>query len=61
MSETPKDDPPPRGRPKAEEPGASITAWVPQSEYDRLCRLANQREESLSALVRELLKLKRSD
>lgn len=57
---TPDDDPPvPRGRPKALEPGTSLSAWIPVSEYDRLVRLAKDREESLSALVREWLKQKR--
>lgn len=55
-----KDEPPPaRGRPKADEPGTSITAWVPTSEYDRLVKLANEQEQSLSSLVRQWLKLKR--
>jgi hypothetical protein len=59
MADPPKDDPPTRGRPKAEAPSTSITAWIPTSEYDRLVRLANARGESLSGLVRDLLKLKR--
>lgn len=56
-----KDEPRPHpiGRPKASEPGTSITAWVPSREYDRLLKLANAHEQSLSTLVREWLKLKR--
>ena len=56
MSDPPREDPPHgRGRPKAEEPGTSITAWIPASEYDRLAKLANDRNESLSTLVRQWL------
>jgi hypothetical protein len=59
MADPPKDDPPTRGRPKVEDPTTPITAWISTSEYDRLVRLANARGESLSGLVRDLLKLKR--
>ena len=48
----------PRGRPKADEPGVSLTAWVPQHTYDRLCRLARQRDQSVSAVVKSLLILR---
>lgn len=50
---------PKRGRPKADEPvGSSVTAWLRPSEHDRLIALAKQEEKTISALVRELLKLK---
>ena len=43
------------GRPSAREPGSRITTWVPASEHERLIRLANQRDESLSAYLRRVL------
>lgn len=49
----------PPGRPRGKEPGTVLTAWVPSSEYDRLVKLANEREKSLSRLVYELLRRKR--
>lgn len=53
-----RDAPNPGGRPKADEPGTSLTTWVPLSEYDRLCRMANHRGETLSSLVRQMLKVR---
>jgi hypothetical protein len=44
-----------RGRPKATEPGASLSTWLRASEYDRLVKLANQRDTSVSALARTLI------
>lgn len=46
---------PKRGRPPVDEKGTSVSAWVRPSEYDRLVKMANQRETSVSALVRSLL------
>jgi hypothetical protein len=46
------------GRPKAAEQGAKLSTWVPTSQYDRLLKLANAREQSISGLVRDLLRLK---
>jgi hypothetical protein len=55
----PGDPPRARGRPKTEEPaGTSVTTWLRISEYDRLMALAKREEQTLSALVRELLKRK---
>lgn len=48
-----------RGRPRADEPKTSISAWIPTQEYDRLVRTAQQQEKSLSALVRDLLAMAR--
>lgn len=48
----------PRGRPRVDEPRTTVTAWVPTKEYDRLLKLANQKEQSLSSLIRDLLKMK---
>jgi hypothetical protein len=48
-----------RGRPKIEEPaGTSVTTWLRLREHDRLMALAKREDKTLSALVRELLKLK---
>ncbi len=47
------------GRPKSEEPGTSLTAWIPASEYDRILKLAKQSEQSISAFVRDSLKQQR--
>jgi hypothetical protein len=46
------------GRPKSAEPLVPISAWVRPTEYDKLCRLAQKRDENLSSLVRSLLILK---
>lgn len=48
----------PPGRPRVAEPSTSVSAWVPNGTYDRLVRLANEREQSVSALVRDLLILR---
>lgn len=50
--------PKPIGRPRAEEPGSSVTTWLRQSEHDRLIKMANKHETTISALVRSLLILK---
>jgi len=47
--------PKPRGRPPIAVKGTSVSAWVLPSEYDRLVKMANQRETSVSKLVRALL------
>lgn len=54
----PRDPPKPRGRPRAPEPGAKLTTYLRTSDYDRLVRLANYADKSLSGLVRDLLRLK---
>jgi hypothetical protein len=48
----------PRGRPRVEAPGATVSTWLPPDAHDRLIRLAQREEKTISALVRELLKLK---
>lgn len=53
-----KADARPRGRPKADEPKSTVSTWLPTHEHDKLIRLANERDTSVSALVRELLKRK---
>lgn len=49
----------PIGRPRVDDRKASISAWISTGEYDRLVKMANQREQSLSSLVRDLLKISR--
>ena len=47
-----------RGRPRTEDPGSSVTTWLRADEHDRLIALAKREEKTISALVRELVKLK---
>ena len=53
-------EPRPRGRPRVEEPkpGVSASTWLQPNEYDKLVRMANQQEKSVSAMVRQLVVLK---
>lgn len=53
-AQTPKQ----RGRPPVADPKSPVTTWLRQSEHDRLIRLAEKRETSVSSLVRSLLILK---
>lgn len=57
MPDTPREAPPPRplGRPKAAEKGVAVMSWIKAGEYDKLVKLANQREATVSATVRALL------
>jgi len=57
---TPPADKPPNkgGRPRAEVPGTRITTWVSTPDYDRLFRLAQKHDTSISGIVRALLNLK---
>ena len=48
-----------RGRPRVEQPQERLSTRLPTPEYDRLVKLAQQREQSLSALVRDLLTISR--
>jgi hypothetical protein len=59
MGEDTAQAPRPRGRPPTDDPKTSISAWIPTGDYDRLVKMANHREQSVSALVRDLLKSKR--
>lgn len=43
------------GRPPAPEPGSAITTWMPVSTHDKLIRLAQRQEVSVSALVRQFV------
>lgn len=53
-----KPDPPKRGRPKVQEPRASVSVWLPATAHDRLIALAKKEEKSISATVRHLLQLR---
>lgn len=44
-----------RGRPPLNEPGSSVSAWVPVAYHDKLIALARQERTSVSSLVRRLL------
>lgn len=44
-----------RGRPRAEEPHTSLSVWMKSRDYDRIVKLAQQQEKSLSAAARDLL------
>ena len=46
-----------RGRPRVVEPRSTVSTWVPASYHDRLVKMANQRDVSVSMLVRSLLML----
>jgi hypothetical protein len=48
----------PRGRPKLTEPRSTVSVWLPAKAHDRLIQLAKQQEQSISATVRELLRLR---
>lgn len=47
-----------RGRPRVSEPGTSVSTWLRPDEHDRLIKLANARETTVSSLVRSLLILR---
>jgi hypothetical protein len=51
-------DPPKRGRPRVDEPGASVSTWLRPGEHDKLVRLAREQEKTISALVRQWVTLK---
>jgi hypothetical protein len=54
MSERPDRRKP--GRPRANEPRTSVSTWIPAGEHDRLIQLANQREQTVSQTVRQILR-----
>lgn len=53
MADTPK-----RGRPRVDVPLTSLSIRVPAPVHDRLIRIANRAEKSLSELVRDVLILR---
>ncbi len=46
------------GRPPSDRPHNSVSTWLPSDAHDRLIKLANAREQSVSSLVRQLLILR---
>lgn len=48
----------PRGRPRVDEPLERVSTRLPVPVYDRLVTIANQRETSVSMLVRQLIVLR---
>jgi hypothetical protein len=48
----------PRGRPRATEPMARVSTWVPVRVLDRLIAVSNQRERSVSETVKRLIILR---
>jgi hypothetical protein len=50
-----------RGRPRVEEPLERVSTRLPLGVYDQLVRAANQRETSVSMLVRQLIVMRLKD
>lgn len=53
-----KQEQPRPGRPKSSDPGSPVMTWLRQSEHDRLIRLAQAHNTTVSALVRKIVILK---
>lgn len=47
-----------RGRPRVAEPGAGVSTWLSASQYDKLIRIAQAQDKTVSSLVREVLILR---
>jgi len=47
-----------RGRPRNAAPSCSVSTWLPADAHDKLIRLANHEETSVSALLRRLVILR---
>jgi predicted HicB family RNase H-like nuclease len=45
------------GRPKNPEPGGTVCTWLPASDHDRIVAQARAERVSVSALVREALRV----
>lgn len=45
------------GRPRAAEPGSSVTTWMPSREHDQLVRLASTYGRSVSSITRRLIRI----
>ena len=55
------DDDTPRnkgGRPRVDDQGLRLSTYVRSSDYDRLIKLAQKQDKSMSGLIRDLLRLK---
>ena len=44
-----------RGRPRASEPGSSVSTWIPAKDHDRLIELSNRCGQKVSETVRQIL------
>lgn len=44
------------GRPRSDESKTTVSTWIGSHEHDRLIKLANRREQSVSETVRQILK-----
>lgn len=44
-----------RGRPRSDREMSSVSTWIWAQHHDALVKMANQREVSVSALVRDIL------
>jgi hypothetical protein len=44
-----------RGRPRVSEPRSTVSTWLPAHAHDRLIQIAKREEQSISAVVRQLL------
>lgn len=47
----------PPGRPRAAEPGSSVTTWMPRREHDQLVRIARTHDLSVSFVTRRLIRI----
>jgi hypothetical protein len=52
------DEKPKRGRPPAPDPGARVSTWLRQADYDKLLKAAKARDVTVSALMRSLVTLR---
>jgi hypothetical protein len=43
------------GRPRSADPSVTVMTRLPSEQYDRLIKMASRREETVSALVRQIL------
>ena len=54
------DTPVKRGRPQVREPkpGATVSAWLPPGDYDKIIKAAKAQDVTISALVRAWLQFR---
>lgn len=44
-----------RGRPRVTQPRSSVSTWVPTTYHDRLIKMANAQDTTVSSLVRQII------
>lgn len=44
------------GRPRSQEPKSTVSTWISAREHDRLIRLANEREQTVSKTVLQIIR-----